>query len=48
MGGLGVKNLRAFNVALLDKWLWRIRVGGGILWHRVLLAKYGERGGSGE
>ncbi|MCI35465.1 putative non-LTR retroelement reverse transcriptase related protein, partial [Trifolium medium] len=44
-GGLGVKRLREFNTALLDKWCWRMLVDKGGLWFRVLAARYGvERG----
>jgi hypothetical protein len=44
-GGLGVRQLREFNLALLGKWCWRMledRVG---LWYRVLAARYGAEGG---
>lgn len=39
-GGLGVKNTRLFNIALLEKWLWRIRTKNIGLWFKVLLEKY--------
>lgn len=45
MGGLGIKNLKSFNYALLGKWLWRIRTEGDELWVRLLKEKYGEIGG---
>ncbi|GKV49125.1 hypothetical protein SLEP1_g55890 [Rubroshorea leprosula] len=43
-GGLGVKNLRTFNLALMGKWRGRLAKGEGGLWHKVLKAKYGRGG----
>ncbi|GKV10561.1 hypothetical protein SLEP1_g21905 [Rubroshorea leprosula] len=43
-GGLGVKNLRTFNLALMGKWWGRLAKGEGGLWHKVLKAKYGKEG----
>lgn len=40
-GGLGIKDLDSFNVALLGKWRWRLLQNQNLLWCRVLLAKYG-------
>lgn len=45
MGGLGVRQLKEFNLALLRKWCWRMLVDRGGLWHRVLVARYGEEAG---
>ncbi|GKV35031.1 hypothetical protein SLEP1_g43351 [Rubroshorea leprosula] len=46
-GGLGVKNLRWFNMALLGKWWARLVVEGEKgLWSRVLLEKYGGKEGN--
>jgi hypothetical protein len=44
-GGLGIKNLKAFNLALLGKWKWRIQSEKNSLWVRVLASKYGESNG---
>jgi hypothetical protein len=38
-GGLGVKDLAWFNLALLAKWRWRLLVDHGSLWKMVLGAK---------
>ncbi|GAU19481.1 hypothetical protein TSUD_77250 [Trifolium subterraneum] len=44
-GGLGVRQMREFNLALLGKWCWRMLVDREGLWFRVLVARYGmERG----
>ena len=43
-GGLGVRRLREFNVALLGKWCWQMLVDKEGLWYRVLKARYGEEG----
>lgn len=43
-GGLGVRRLMEFNLALLGKWWWRILQERGNLWYRVLCARYGEEG----
>ncbi|CAJ2674421.1 unnamed protein product [Trifolium pratense] len=44
-GGLGVRQLREFNLALLGKWCWRMLVDREGLWFRVLAGRYGvERG----
>lgn len=40
-GGLGVKDLRTFNTALLDKWRWDIFHRQMEPWARVLISKYG-------
>lgn len=40
-GGLGVKNLKAMNNALLTKWLWRFDVESEALWRRIVEEKYG-------
>ena len=39
-GGLGIKNLRKFNEALLGKWLWRFGTEREALWRKVVVAKY--------
>ncbi|GAU20182.1 hypothetical protein TSUD_352460 [Trifolium subterraneum] len=44
-GGLGVRQLREFNIALLGKWCWRMLVDRGGMWYRVLVARYGEVAG---
>ncbi|XP_035544681.1 uncharacterized protein LOC118348042 [Juglans regia] len=41
-GGLGVRNVRAFNKALLGKWLWRYNHERGALWKGVVDMKYGS------
>ena len=42
VGGLGIRLLRSFNTALLDKWLWRYGLEIDALWKRVIEAKYGN------
>jgi hypothetical protein len=44
-GGLGVKDLKAFNLSLMAKWRWRLLVEEGSQWKNILSAKYGEVGG---
>jgi len=44
-GGLGVRRLKEFNVALLGKWYWRLLVDREGLWYHVSVARYGELGG---
>jgi hypothetical protein len=41
-GGLGVKNLRLMNIALLTKWRWRLLTSQDSLFSLVLKAKYGD------
>ncbi|XP_068483362.1 uncharacterized protein [Phaseolus vulgaris] len=40
-GGLGVIDLRKFNLALLGKWIWRLGTDKGGLWKEILVSKYG-------
>ncbi|GAU45708.1 hypothetical protein TSUD_86840 [Trifolium subterraneum] len=40
-GGLGVRDLKWFNVSLLAKWRWRMLGWEDLLWKRVLEARYG-------
>jgi hypothetical protein len=44
-GGLGIRNIRRFNQALLEKWLWRFAHEEGAWWKSVLVAKYGSEWG---
>jgi len=41
VGGLGVRRIKDFNIALLGKWCWRLLVDSDSLWCRVLSAHYG-------
>ncbi|GKV09906.1 hypothetical protein SLEP1_g21339 [Rubroshorea leprosula] len=45
-GGMGIKDLRMFILALMGKWWARLVNEQGGLWRRVLLDKYGGEGGS--
>ena len=40
-GGLGVKDITSFNVALMGKWKWELFQSQGELWVRLLNSKYG-------
>jgi len=40
-GGLGVIDVRLFNLALLGKWIWRLGSTERDLWKEVLTSKYG-------
>ncbi|CAI8594368.1 unnamed protein product [Vicia faba] len=44
-GGLEVRRLKEFNLALLDKWCWRILNATESLLYKVLSAQYGEEEG---
>ncbi|GKV15257.1 hypothetical protein SLEP1_g26053 [Rubroshorea leprosula] len=44
LGGLGVKDLRKFNLALLGKWWGRLVNKDDGLWKKVILEKYGREG----
>jgi len=42
---LGVRRIREFNCALLEKWCWRLLVDRDNLWFRVLSARYSVKDG---
>jgi len=44
-GGLGVRRLGVFDLALLGKWCWRLLIDKEGLWYKVLKARYSEVGG---
>ncbi|GAU40919.1 hypothetical protein TSUD_297250 [Trifolium subterraneum] len=45
-GGIMGSQLKEFNLALLDKWCWRLLVDRDVMWFRVLAARYGVERGS--
>ena len=40
-GGLGIKDINSFNLALLGKWKWSLFQNHNELWAKVLDSKYG-------
>ena len=38
--GLGIRKVRLFNEALLEKWLWRFGLEKDALWRQVIEVKY--------
>ena len=40
-GWLGIMNVRQFNLALMGKWIWRLKTKTRVLWKEVLESKYG-------
>lgn len=40
--GLGIRDIRLHNFALLGKWLWRFGMERNSLWMKVIVAKYGS------
>ena len=47
-GGLSIKDINNFTMALLGKWEWHLRQHKGELWAKVLESKYGGRRGLAE
>nr|KYP40876.1 Putative ribonuclease H protein At1g65750 family [Cajanus cajan] len=41
-GGLGIKDVRLFNWALLGKWVWRCMLYPSTMWAKVLQGRYGR------
>nr|KYP59873.1 Putative ribonuclease H protein At1g65750 family [Cajanus cajan] len=41
-GGLGIKDVKLFNWALLGKWVWRCMLSPSMLWAKVLHDRYGH------
>jgi len=44
LGGLGIRDSRLSNEALLGKWLWRFMNEKDNLWRKVVNIKYGDDG----
>ena len=47
-GGLGIKETRSFNSALLTKWKWRLLGEAGGKWKEILISFYGSETGRGQ
>ncbi|GJT20008.1 hypothetical protein Tco_0878714 [Tanacetum coccineum] len=44
-GGLNIGSLKAFNLALFQKWRWRLLSSPNALWVQVIKAYHGQEGG---
>lgn len=40
-GGLGIRDLGVFNIALVGKWIWRLLDEKNRLWAKIIYSKYG-------
>lgn len=40
--GLSIKNLKVFNISLLDKWKWRCLAYVNAIWRPILVYRYGD------
>ncbi|KAL8513823.1 hypothetical protein ACS0TY_013077 [Phlomoides rotata] len=40
-GGLGIRDLGQFNIALLSKWIWRLKIEPERLFAKVIMSRYG-------
>ncbi|GJV10385.1 RNA-directed DNA polymerase, eukaryota, reverse transcriptase zinc-binding domain protein [Tanacetum coccineum] len=45
LGGLNIGSLKAFNLALLQKWRWRLLSSPNAIWVQVIKAYHGQEGG---
>ncbi|GKE86640.1 hypothetical protein Tco_1560382, partial [Tanacetum coccineum] len=45
LGGLNIDSLKVFNLALLQKWRWRLLSSPNALWFQVIKAYHGQEGG---
>lgn len=41
-GWLGIKDVEAFNLALMSKWRWHILTDKEVVWKGILLHRYGN------
>lgn len=41
-GWLGIKDVEAFNLALMSKWRWSILTDKEVVWRGILLYRYGN------
>lgn len=44
-GGLGIESLKSFNLALIQKWRWRLHTNPNLLWVKVIKELHGQKGG---
>ncbi|XP_071718036.1 uncharacterized protein [Rutidosis leptorrhynchoides] len=44
-GGLAIESLKAFNLALICKWIWHFSTSNGGIWVHVIRAIHGSHGG---
>nr|GEX95294.1 hypothetical protein [Tanacetum cinerariifolium] len=45
-GGLNIGSIKAFNLALLQKWKWRLVTNSDSIWARVIVAIHGAEAGT--
>jgi len=39
---LEIKDTRLFNIALIGKWIWRLKIDKEGIWKEIIESKYGE------